>query len=103
MRFGFAQALSMMLWLAVAICWLEALLYRIEALLPMVLALAALCAPLPGFFPGRVTPDAYSLQFMLHLFAGMAAYSLFTVATLHSVLISVIARQSLAWHSVTYR
>jgi len=39
MRFGFAQALSMMLWLAVAICWLEALLYRIEALLPMVLVL----------------------------------------------------------------
>ena len=93
MRFGFAQALSMMFWLAVAICWLEALVYRIEALLPMVLVLAALCAPLPGFFPGRLTPDAYSLQFKLHLFAGMAAYSLFTVATLHAVLISVIERQ----------
>jgi ABC-type uncharacterized transport system permease subunit len=93
MRFGFAQALSMMLWLAVAICWLEALAYRIEALFPMVLLIAALCAPLPGFFAGRVTPDAYSLQFKLHLFAGMVAYSLFAVATLHAVLISIVERQ----------
>ena len=93
MRFGFAQALSIMLWLAVAICWLEGLAYRIEALLPMVLAFAALCAPLPGFFAGRLTPDAYSLQFKLHLFAGMLAYSLFTVATFHALLISIVERQ----------
>ena len=93
MRFGFAQALSMMLWLAVAICWLEALAYRIEALFPMVLAIAALCAPLPGFFSGRLTPDAYSLQFKLHLFAGMLAYSLFTVAMFHALLISIVERQ----------
>ena len=93
MRFGFAQALSMMLWLAVAICWLEGLAYRIEALLPMVLAIAALCAPLPGFFSGRLTPDAYSLQFKLHLFAGMLAYSLFTVAMFHALLISIVERQ----------
>ncbi len=93
MRFGFAQALSMMLWLAVAICWLEGLAYRIEALLPMVLVIAALCAPLPGFFSGRVTPDAYSLQFKLHLFAGMLAYSLFAVATFHALLISFVERQ----------
>ena len=93
MRFGFAQALSMLLWLAVAICWFEGLAYRIEALLPMVLAIAALCAPLPGFFSGRLTPDAYSLQFKLHLFAGMLAYSLFTVAMFHALLISIIERQ----------
>ena len=93
MRFGFAQALSMMLWLAVAICWIEGLVYRIEALFPMVLVIAALCAPLPGFFSGRLTPDAYPLEFKLHLFAGMVAYSLFTVATFHAVLISIVERQ----------
>ena len=103
MRFGFAQALSMMLWLAVAICWLEALAYRIEALFPMVLLLAAVCAPLPGFFAGRVTPDAYSLQFKLHLFAGMAAYSLFAVATMHAVLISIVERQLHAHPTVADR
>jgi len=77
----------------VAICWIEGLLYRIEVLFPMALAAAALCAPLPGFFPGRLTPDAFSVEFKLHLFAGMLAYSLFTVATLHAVLISMVERR----------
>lgn len=93
LRFGFAQALSVMLWLAIVICWLEGLLYRIEILYPMALAAAALCAPLPAFFPGRLAPDAYSLEFKLHLVAGMLAYSLFAVATLHAVLISMVERQ----------
>src|SRR6185436_19965650 len=93
LRFGFAQALSVMLWLAVAICWLESLAYRIGLLLPMVLGAAALCAPLPGVFPGRLLADTVSTEFRLHLVAGMLAYSLFTVATLHAVLISILERQ----------
>ncbi len=93
LRFGFAQALSVMLWLAVAICWLEALALRVEMLFPMALGAAALAAPLPGFFPGRLTADAVSLEFRLHLIAGMLAYSLFAVATLHAVLISVVERR----------
>jgi ABC-type uncharacterized transport system permease subunit len=93
LRFGFAQALSVMLWLAVAICWLENLVYRIETLLPMALAVAALCAPLPAFFPGRLAPDSYPLEFKLHLVAGMLAYSLFAAAMLHAVLISMVERQ----------
>jgi ABC-type uncharacterized transport system permease subunit len=82
-----------MLWLAVAICWIESLFYRIESLYPMLLAAAAVCAPLPAFFPGRVTPDAFSVQFKLHLIVGMLAYSLFMVATLHAVLISIVERR----------
>jgi len=93
LRFGFAQALSVMLWLTVAICWLESLAYRLAMLLPMALAFAALCAPLPAFFPGRLAPDAYPLEFKLHLVAGMLAYSLFAVAMLHAVLISMVERQ----------
>ena len=93
LRFGFAQALSTMLWLAMAILWLEGLAYRIELLYPMALAAAAVCAPLPAFFPGRVAPEAYPIEFKLHLVAGMLSYSLFTVATLHAVLISIMERQ----------
>jgi ABC-type uncharacterized transport system permease subunit len=93
LRFGFAQALSVMLWLTVAICWLESLAYRLEMLLPMALAVAALCAPLPAFFPGRLAPESYPIEFQLHLVAGMLAYSLFAVAMLHAVLISVVERQ----------
>jgi ABC-type uncharacterized transport system permease subunit len=93
LRFGFAQALSVMLWLAVAICWLENLLYRVEMLYPMALGVAALCAPLPAFFPGRLTPNATPLEFKLHLVAGMLAYSLFALAMLHAVLIARVERQ----------
>jgi ABC-type uncharacterized transport system permease subunit len=93
LRFGFAHALSTMLCLAVAICWLEGLLYRIETLWAMALGVAALCVPLPAFFPGRLAPEAFPLEFRLHLVAGMLAYSLFAVAMLHAVLISMVERQ----------
>ena len=48
LRFGFGQALSVMLWLAVLLYGVERLFYRIEGMrLPILLA-AALCAPLPA-------------------------------------------------------
>jgi len=90
LRFGFAQALSVMMFLAVAMCWLEGFFYPIEALYPLLLAAAALCAPLPAFFAGRISPDAVSFEFRLHLVFGMLAYSLFTVAMLHAVLIAKV-------------
>lgn len=93
LRFGFAQALSAMLWLAVLVCWLEGFFYRIEVLYPKALLLAAACAPLPAFFAGRPSPDPVSLEFRLHLIFGMLAYSLFMVATLHALLISMIERR----------
>jgi ABC-type uncharacterized transport system permease subunit len=88
LRFGFAQALSAMMFLAVLMCWLESFAYPIEALYPMVLAAGALCAPLPVFFAGRAFADAVSVEFRLHLVFGMLAYSLFTVAMLHALLIA---------------
>jgi ABC-type uncharacterized transport system permease subunit len=93
LRFGFAPALSVMLWLAVAVCWIEGLFYRVDLIYALALAAAALCAPLPAFFPGRIAPDAYSAAFKLHLVVGMLAYSLFVVATLHAVLISAVERR----------
>jgi len=42
LRFGFAQALSVMMWLAVLICWVEGVFFRIELVYPMALAAAAL-------------------------------------------------------------
>jgi ABC-type uncharacterized transport system permease subunit len=93
LRFGFAQALSVMMFLAVLMCWIEAFFLPIEALYPLLLAAAALCAPLPAFFAGRVTPDPVSFEFRLHLVAGMLAYSLFTVAMLHALLIARVERR----------
>jgi len=97
LRFGFAQALSVMMFLAALMVWLEAFFYPVEALYPLVLAAAAICAPLPAFFAGRLSPDAgsfaQSFEFRLHLVFGMLAYSLFTVAMLHALLIAKVERR----------
>ena len=93
LRFGFAHALSAMLWLAVLLCWIENLFLRIAAIYPIALAAAAVCAPLTAFFAGRASAGAISPAFSLHLLFGMLAYSLFMVATMHAVLISMLDRQ----------
>ena len=75
LRFGFAQALSTMLWLAVLIYWFESLFYSLEGMQPPVLALAA------------------SLEFKVHLVMAMLAYSLFTIAILHALLMALLERR----------
>ena len=95
LRFGFAYALSAMLWLAVLFYWLESFVYDLDAMQPPVLALAALTVPLPALFPGSDAVGAYaaSVEFRLHLVLAMLAYSLFTIAILHAVLMAVAERR----------
>ncbi len=93
LRFGFAQALSTMLWLAVLIYWFESLFFSLEGMQPPVLALAALAAPLPALFPGRASAFAASFEFKLHLAVAMLAYSLFTIAILHALLMALLERR----------
>ncbi|MEK6244896.1 MAG: cytochrome c biogenesis protein CcsA [Pseudomonadota bacterium] len=94
LRFGFAYALSAMLWLAVLFYWLESFLYDLDALQPPVLALAALSVPLPALFPGRIgAAYAASFEFRLHLVLAMLAYSLFTIALLHALLMAGVERR----------
>lgn len=93
-RFGFGYALSSMLWLGVLIYWFESLFVKLEGLQPMVLGLAAVCAPLPALFPGLVTPAyTHSLPFRLHTVLAMLAYSLFTIAALHAMLMTLVERR----------
>lgn len=91
-RFGFGQALSVMLWLGVVIYWVESLFYNLDGMLPLVLPLAAITAPLPAFFPGIAITHSASIEFRLHLILGMAAYSVFTIAMLHALLMALAER-----------
>ncbi|KPK06240.1 MAG: hypothetical protein AMJ64_09640 [Betaproteobacteria bacterium SG8_39] len=95
LRFGFAQALSIMLWLGVLVYWVENLLYRLEGVEPLVLGAAALAAPLPALFPGLALSDTrvHSLEFRLHLVLAMIAYSLFVIAVLHATLMALVERR----------
>ena len=94
LRFGFSQALSVMLWLTVLIYWAESLIYDLKGMQPLVLPLAAVCALLPGFFAGPETPAyTHTFAFRIHLLVAMLAYSLFTIAALHATLMTVLERR----------
>jgi ABC-type uncharacterized transport system permease subunit len=86
MRFSFSFALSLMMWLAVLIYWLESFMARMEGMQPMVLPLAAVCAVLPVVFPHvHLVAHASATGFMLHFLAAMLAYSLLTLSALHAI------------------
>ena len=94
LRFGFAYALSAMLWLTVLFYWIESFFYNLEGMQPPALVLAAVCVPLPMLFRGAVTGShAASLEFRLHLVLAVLAYSLFTIAILHAMLMAVVERR----------
>ena len=95
LRFGFAQALSVMTFLAVALYWIESLFDRLDGMEPLVLPLAAIAVPLPAVFPGLASSGAHAQAgaFKLHLALAMIAYSLFVIALLHATLMAVAERQ----------
>jgi ABC-type uncharacterized transport system permease subunit len=95
LRFGFAQALSVMMFLGIALCWIESLFYSLEGMQPLLLPLAAAAVPLPALFPGLASSGAHAqaAQFKLHLALAMVAYSLFVIALLHAALMAVVERR----------
>ena len=95
LRFGFAQALSAMTFLAVALYWIESLFYPLDGMEPLVLPLAAVAVPLPTIFPGLASSGTYAQAgvFKLHLALAMIAYGLFVIALLHAMLMAVAERQ----------
>ncbi len=94
MQFSFSLALSLMLWLAVFIYWLESFRSRMDGLQPMVLPLAAGCAALPVVFQNaHALTHAGTWGFRLHFIAAMLAYSLFTLSALHAVFMGYTERK----------
>ncbi len=93
-RFGFAQALSATLLLAVIVLWAEGMFVPVRALDVIVLPAAALCVLLPAVFHGApVAERADSSALRLHLMVAMAAYSLLTIAALHALLMALLDRR----------
>lgn len=94
MHFSFSLALSLMLWLAVLIYWLESFRSRMDGLQPAVLPFAAICAIFPVLFPqSRLIAHADAWSFKLHFLAAMLAYSLFTLSALHAGFMSIVERR----------
>lgn len=93
MRFSFSFALSLMMWLAVLIYWLESFMARMEGMQPMVLPLAAGCTILPVIFPNvHLVAHASATGFKLHFLTAMLAYSLLTLSALHAIFMGFTER-----------
>lgn len=91
---GVGNALSLILWLTVLIYGLGSLFYRLDGLHALVLPAAAVAVVLPVVFPSaHPLANTETLAFKAHLLIAMAAYSLFTIASLHVMLMAIIERR----------
>ena len=92
-RFGFAPALSLTVWLVLAVYQLESRLLPLPAARRALAACGAVVVVLAWIYPGRVHPQAASMWAPLHWLLGIASYGLFGVAVLHGLLLSRAERQ----------
>ncbi|OGS91023.1 MAG: cytochrome C biogenesis protein [Gallionellales bacterium GWA2_60_18] len=88
-----ANAVSLIIWLTLLVYWAARFFYPVGCLQTLVLPLAAVVVLLPGLFPSahQLTNTAL-FAFKAHLATAMLAYSLFTIAVLHAVLISQVEK-----------
>ncbi len=87
LNLGFYQAVSAILWLTVLIYWLADLNHALHSLQAFVLPPAAICVLLPAFFNSSYyLPADASELFVAHIGIALLAYSLFTFAALHALL-----------------
>jgi ABC-type uncharacterized transport system permease subunit len=88
------NALSLILWLTLLVYSVARFFYSLGGLQALVLPMAALAVLLPEFFPAAHQLENTSLfAFKAHIVAAMLAYSLFTIAMLHAVLISQVEKR----------
>lgn len=88
------NALSLIVWLTLLVYWVARFFYPLGGLQALVLPLAAVAVLLPEIFPVAHQLEYTGLfAFKAHVFAAMLAYSLFTIAMLHAVLISQVERR----------
>jgi ABC-type uncharacterized transport system permease subunit len=94
LRLGVGSAVSAILFVTVLIYWLGTFFYRLEGLQTLVLPLAAGASLLPFVFPAMKTlPNTGFAAFKIHLLISMLAYALFTIASLHVLLMAVLERR----------
>ncbi|ANQ86391.1 inner membrane protein YpjD [Azoarcus olearius] len=94
MRFGFGVALSLMVWLAICFYWVETLYTRLGGLHALAMPAGAVASLIPALFPGQhVLANAATPGFRAHFIVAMLAYSLFTLAALHAMLMAFAERR----------
>jgi ABC-type uncharacterized transport system permease subunit len=91
---GVLNAVSLIAWLTLLVYWIARFFYPIGGLQALVLPLAAVVVVLPELFPSvHQLANTGLFAFKAHISAAMLAYSLFTIAMLHAVLISQVEKR----------
>lgn len=90
---GFFNVMSAIAWLTVLIYWVANLKHELTNLQAFVLPPAAIFALLPASnVANHVMPTTESPLFLAHITIALLAYSLFTFATLHALLMTIAER-----------
>jgi ABC-type uncharacterized transport system permease subunit len=94
LNLGVGNTVSAISWLTVLVYWLASFRYNMEGLQTLVLPGAAICLLTPLIFPEAHTIAHTELPlFKVHLLISVLAYSLFTIAAVHAVLMAVVERR----------
>ncbi|HQN65401.1 MAG TPA: cytochrome c biogenesis protein CcsA [Methylophilus sp.] len=92
-NFGLVNAISAIFWLTVLIYWIADLKHGLHSLQAFVLPPAALFALLPAFASKtHLLPTGEGNLYVLHICIALLAYSLFTFASLHALLMTIAER-----------
>ncbi len=86
-RFGFAPALSVTVWLVIAVYEIESRWVTIQGGWRPLAAFGAAVVVLAWLFPGQLYPQVASPWAPAHWLLGIASYGLFGVAVLHAMLL----------------
>jgi ABC-type uncharacterized transport system permease subunit len=92
-RFGFAPALSMTLWLVLAVYVVESRFVPLPGARRTLALLGIAVVVLAWLFPGELRPQVASRWAPLHWVLGIASYGLFGAAVLHAAMLSRAERQ----------
>ena len=92
-RFGFAPALSVTVWLVLAVYGVESRYVPLAGVRRTLAVLAALTVVIAWAFPGELRPHALSRWAPLHWVLGIASYGLFGAAVLHGAMLNRAEQQ----------
>jgi ABC-type uncharacterized transport system permease subunit len=91
---GVGTAVSVIIWLTVLIYWTGSFFYRLEGLQVLVLPTAAGLSLFPMLLPAvHPLTNTHLAAFKAHLVISLLAYSLFTIASLHVLMMAVMERR----------
>jgi ABC-type uncharacterized transport system permease subunit len=92
-RFGFGPALSVTVWLVLAVYGIESRFVPLPGVRRTLALLGVVAVVLAWAYPGELRPQAISRWAPLHWVLGIASYGLFGTAVLHGALLNRAERQ----------